>query len=79
MKVIRHKAVQVHPVPSTVYRPQGIFDPGVVAQPVIDYDLHEDEFPMGATATNGMKGVPLYRCNHCDGVVAESEMKAHIC
>lgn len=34
---------------------------------------------MGATAQNGMQGVPLFSCDTCGDIVAESEMAAHVC
>lgn len=80
MHIQRIKAVQAHPVPSQVYRPGNIFDADVLRAPVIDREsVEEPEFPPGATPANGMQGVPLFRCNVCDAIVAESELDAHRC
>lgn len=81
MAIRRVRAVQAHPVPEHAYYSGGLFDPEVMASPKRGPDHEEDpwEFPPGATVLNGMKGVPLYRCTFCDGVVAESEFDAHQC
>jgi hypothetical protein len=38
-----------------------------------------EEFPRGATVQNGMQGVPLFSCDACGTIVAETEIPFHDC
>jgi hypothetical protein len=80
MTLIRIKTVQGHPVPSVVgggvppWEAQLFHRPGrLPSQETFS------EFPAGATVQNGMQGVPLFSCDTCGDIVAESEMDAHVC
>lgn len=79
LKIERKRAVQAHPVPDSVYRPGSIWHPEITKTPTIVRDDEEPEYPVGASTANGMQGVPLYRCNYCETVVAGSETDAHRC
>ncbi len=79
---IRHvRAVQAHPVPSTVQHVPGLrlevqemaYIPGTIPP------APDEEFPPGATCLNNMQGVDLYRCSVCHQLVAEAEFDAHHC
>lgn len=79
MKIERKRAVQVHPVPDSVYYPGSIWNSDIVRKPQIVADQEEPEYPVGASTANDMQGVPMYRCNQCELVVAEPELDAHRC
>jgi hypothetical protein len=76
MRIIHKQAVQAHAVPKQVIEARGPFrkyEPEVVAL------VPEPEFPYGANAQNGMRGVRLYQCNVCGDVVREEMVPFHVC
>lgn len=85
MKVTRHHAVQVHPVPATATNPKGPFPRELFREPdlVIDYDSQysEDgsEHPLGATAQNNYNPPKYLRCARCFARVLEGETQEHSC
>ena len=85
MRVIRHQAVQVHPVPSTIVDAKGPFPRELFKEPdvVTDYEPAIDEdgssSPIGATAQNNFNPPKYMRCARCFARVVASETKNHIC
>lgn len=85
MKITRVKAVQAHPVPSTVHEPRGpfpvhIFDePEVVSDYAVENDEHGSNFEPGATAQNNYKPIKYFRCKNCRAKVAELSLSRHVC
>jgi hypothetical protein len=85
MRVTKHQAVQVHPVPSHIMDPVGPFPRELFREPEIvdDYEpqLAEDGggFPLGSTAQNNFKPVKHLRCSQCFARVLETETQNHIC
>jgi hypothetical protein len=85
MKIIKKKAIQVHPVPDRVMDPRGPFPSELFAEPVIVDSylsaLDEDgsSFPLGATAQNNFNPPKHVRCALCLTRVLDSEKENHIC
>ena len=85
MKVTKHQAVQVHPVPSHITDPVGPFPRELFKEPEIidDYEpqLAEDGagFALGSTAQNNFRPVKHLRCSNCLARVPETETQNHIC
>lgn len=78
MRVIHRDAVQAHAVPSRVYEARGPF--GRYQPEIVEIPYDPDTFPVsGATAQNGMKGVVLYECQDCMGILTEAELDSHVC
>lgn len=78
MGLIRIQCVQAHPVPKVVGGGSVPWDPALFQRPV-KFSEAVPEFPLGATVQNGMQGVPLFSCDLCGTIVAESEMAHHDC
>jgi len=85
MKIIKHQAVQVHPVPDRVMTPRGPFSPELLAEPEIIYDYDQaygedgSDFNQGATVQNNFKPPRYLRCSVCLVRVLETETQDHIC
>jgi hypothetical protein len=85
MKVTRVKAIQPHPVPSTVTEPKGPFPPELFDEPrsITEYEpaLSEDgsNFPNGSTAQNNFSEVRLLVCGSCFEKVLSTQTEEHIC
>lgn len=85
MRVSKHQAVQVHPVPSIATDPKGPFPRELFKEPDIidDYEPEYAEdganFPLGATAQNNFKPPRYLRCAVCLIRVLESETQNHVC
>lgn len=81
MRVIRRPAYQGHAIPATAGRPHGPFPAEILAAPVVTFDDNDpdDIYPPGATAQNNYRGVPLFRCRHCDAVMTEEQTGDHFC
>lgn len=85
MKLIRVKAIQPHPVPSTVTEPKGPFPQELFDEPrsVSDYEpaFSEDgsNFPKGATAQNNFSEVRMLVCGTCLEKVLSTQTEEHIC
>ena len=85
MRLQRHNAVQVHPVPSHIVTPQGPFPREMFAEPEIidNYDPEASEdgsnFPIGATAQNNFKSPRIMICSHCEARVPENKTGDHTC
>ena len=85
MRLQRHNAVQVHPVPSHIVNPQGPFPREMFAEPEIvdNYDPEASEdgsnFPIGATAQNNFKAPRTMICSHCEARVPENKTGDHVC
>jgi hypothetical protein len=80
MRVIRRPALQAHAVPATAAPPRGPFSAELLAPPVIDRTVPNDNpFPPGATAQNDFRGARMYQCKACKEVVPEYGIDAHIC
>jgi hypothetical protein len=83
MKVTRHQAKQIHPVPDRVMDPQGPFSRELLAEPEINYAFDNTEyggdFSLGATAQNDFKPAKVLRCGSCLSKVLETETKSHVC
>ena len=85
MRLQRHNAVQVHPVPSHIVTPQGPFPREMFAEPEIidnyDPEFSEDgsNFPIGATAQNNFKSPRIMICSHCGARVPENKTGDHVC
>ena len=77
MRVIQRDAVQAHRVPDRVYEPMGPF--GHYEPRVVPISHDPDKFPSGATAQNGMKGLPMYECNSCRRILTENQLDSHTC
>lgn len=85
MKTTRIKAVQVHPIPSTVTSPRGPFPAELFREPKIVRD-YEPEYPedgsnfaSGATAQNNFSQVKTLVCINCDERVLETKTGDHVC
>lgn len=85
MKIINHKAIQVHAFPDRVTNPQGPFSRELLAEPEIIYDYDpaygEDgsDFLPGATAQNNFTPLKYLRCSVCLTRVLETETVNHVC
>jgi len=83
MKVTRHNAVQVHPVPDKVANPRGPFPRELFREPeIVDaYDSTEygDDIPLGGTAQNNYVPPKWLRCASCFERVLETETDFHTC
>ena len=80
MRVLRRPAVQAHAVPATAGHPRGPFSAEILAAPIIDRTVPDDNpFPPGATAQNDFKGIAMYRCRTCHDVIPEYALQAHTC
>jgi hypothetical protein len=80
MRVLRRPAVQAHAVPATAAHPRGPFSAEILAPPVIDRTVPDDNpFPLGATAQNDFRGVRMFQCKLCGGVVPEYGIEMHVC
>lgn len=85
MRVTKHQAVQVHPVPSHIMDPVGPFPRELFreADIVDDYEpqLAEDGagFALGSTAQNNFRPVKHLRCSNCLARVPETETQHHVC
>jgi hypothetical protein len=79
MGLIRIQTVQAHPIPRVVGGGSPPWDPAVIQNRPEKLQWTEQEFPRGATVLNGFTGVPLFSCDLCGTVVAESEMDFHDC
>ena len=85
MRLIRHNAVQVHPIPNRIVSPRGPFPPELFDEPEIvdNYApaLNPDglEFEAGATAQNNFKPPKWLRCGTCYERVLETETEDHVC
>lgn len=83
MRVTRISAVQVHPVPDKVLRPNGPFPRELFREPeIIDaYDSTEygDNLPLGATSQNNYTPPRIMRCGTCFAKVMENETDLHVC
>ena len=78
MSLIRIQCVQAHPVPKVVGGGSIPWDPALFARPE-KFVERPEEFPPGATVQNGMQGVPLFSCDACGTILAESEIPSHDC
>ena len=83
MKVTRHTAIQIHPVPSKVTAPQGPFPKDLFRESEIinDYDNSEfgENIPLGGTVQNNFKPPRAMRCGNCLARVMENETATHVC
>ena len=85
MRVIRKKAIQVHPVPDRIIEPSGPFPDELFEEPEIvdNYRPHQPEdgsdFPLGATAQNDYKPPKHVRCAYCLKRVLETDTDEHVC
>lgn len=85
MKTIRSKAVQVHPLPSSVSSPRGPFPDELFREPKIikDYDPEFPEdgsnFGPGATAQNNFASIQYVYCVACGERVLETKTGNHAC
>ena len=85
MRVTKHQAIQVHPVPSTATDPKGPFPRELFKEPDIvdDYEPEYAEdganFPLGSTAQNNFKPQRYLRCAVCLVRVLETETQDHVC
>lgn len=80
MHIVRRAAYQGHAIPSKAGYSRGPFNPEVLAEPVIEHSPEPpQEMPYGATAQNGYRGVPLFRCRLCGGVETEDSLDTHYC
>lgn len=79
MTIRRIATVQGHPTPKSVGSRSSL-DPAITQGPQRMEPYDGEEFPPGATVLNGMGlGVDMYQCDHCQAVVAESEVAHHTC
>jgi hypothetical protein len=83
VRVIRHQAVQTHPVPKQVSAPRGPFPDDLFREPEVatNYDPTEygGHIPLGGTAQNNYKPPKYLRCKACLGRVLETETDTHNC
>jgi hypothetical protein len=85
VRTTRVKAVQVHPVPSSVTNPSGPFPRELFREPKIiteyDSELPEDgsDFPTGSTAQNNFKPTRVMICSQCNDRVLETKTGDHVC
>ena len=83
MRVIKHQAKQVHPVPNRLTEPRGPFPRELFDEPdiVADYDTSEygGDMPLGATVQNNYKPPRYLRCAVCMARVLETETEDHVC
>lgn len=85
MKVTRHNAIQVHPVPTRAYAPYGAFHPELFIEPAIVQDyapaLNEDgyDFEPGSTAQNDFSPERYLFCGSCFEKVRSTETDKHVC
>lgn len=84
MRVIKHQAKQIHPVPDRLVEPKGPFPRELFSEPEIVYDTpaySEDgsDMPLGATAQNNYHPPKYLRCSECLVRVLESETANHVC
>lgn len=85
MKITQVKAIQPHPVPSTVTEPKGPFPPELFYEErsVKDYEpaFSEDgaNFPKGATAQNNFSEVRMLVCGSCLEKVLSTQTEEHSC
>ena len=83
MRVTRHTAVQVHPVPDKLTSPKGPFPSDLFREPEIvnNYDTSEfgGDIPLGGTSQNNFKPPRALRCGSCLVRVMENETSTHIC
>ena len=85
MRTTRVKAVQVHPVPSSVTSPSGPFprelfrEPKIVTEYESEYAEDGANFPTGATAQNNYRVTKVLICANCEERVLETKTGDHIC
>jgi len=83
MRIIRHQAKQVHPLPTSVTDPKGPFPRELFDEPeiVTNYDTSEygGDIPLGGTAQNNYKPPRYLRCSECLVRVLETETDDHVC
>ncbi|CAB4175265.1 hypothetical protein UFOVP965_136 [uncultured Caudovirales phage] len=85
MRITKHNAVQVHPVPAHLTAPRGPFPRELFREPEIisDYAPQNPEdggdFPLGATVQNNYKPPVYLRCALCLVRVLETETDSHMC
>lgn len=84
MRVIKHKAKQVHHVPDHVTNPRGPFPRELFSEPEIIYDNYDSseyggDMPLGATSQNNYNPPKYLRCGSCFARVLETETANHIC
>jgi len=84
VRVTRHQAKQVHPVPDRMIEPRGPFPRELFDEPTIVYDtpaFNEDglDFPLGATVQNNYSPPKYLRCGVCLSRVLETDTDKHIC
>ena len=85
MRIIRQKALQVHPVPAHAMSPKGPFPKEMMAEPVIvyeydsAYEVDGSDFELGATVQNKFKPPKYLRCSVCLARVIETETQYHVC
>ena len=85
MRIQRHNAVQVHPVPDRIVDPQGPFPREMFYEPEIitEYEpmLPEDGsgFPPGSTAQNNFTAPKTLICSNCKARVLETRTGDHLC
>jgi len=85
MKLIRVKAIQPHPVPSTATEPKGPFPQELFDEirSVSDYEPEFSEdgsnFPKGSTAQNNFSEVRMLVCGTCLERVLSTQTENHTC
>jgi hypothetical protein len=79
MGLQRIQTVQAHPVPKVIGSAGVPWEPQLFHRPERMASAQPEGFPPGATVQNGMKGVPLFSCDSCGEVVAETEIPFHDC
>jgi hypothetical protein len=83
MRIQRHKAVQVHPVPAHIRDAQGPFPRELFIEPEI-VDVHDttefgENLPLGSTAQNNFIAPRMMVCSLCKARVLESKTGEHEC
>jgi len=84
VRVIRHQAKQVHPVPDHMVNPRGPFPRELFDEPEIIYDNIDDSeyggnMALGGTVQNNFKPPKVMRCGSCFARVMENETEHHVC
>lgn len=76
MRVIYKQAVQAHAVPASILEARGPFGK---YEPQKAVETPVEEFPIGATAQNGMAEVAMYECSACSAIIREGDLDSHEC
>jgi hypothetical protein len=84
VRIQRHNAIQVHPVPEHVRDARGPFPAELFREPEIihgNYDKTEfgESDPIGSTTQTNFKAPRVMVCSLCDARMLENKTGDHVC